>query len=86
MFIIPILPDEIICLGAGIGGVSFRRFILIASLSKLLTVSSLSYSVDLAKALSLTGQEVISAVSLTAGGLYTLSILVKWVLKKRKME
>ncbi|MCM3165805.1 TVP38/TMEM64 family protein [Peribacillus frigoritolerans] len=86
LFIIPILPDEIICLGAGIGGVSFRRFILIACLSKLLTVSSLSYSVDLAKALSLTGQEVISAVSLTAGGLFTLSILVKWVLKKRKME
>ena len=86
LFIIPILPDEIICLGAGIGGVSFRRFILIASLSKLLTVSSLSYSVDLAKTLSLTGQEVISAVSLTAGGLFILSILVKWVLKKRKME
>ncbi|WHY96947.1 TVP38/TMEM64 family protein [Peribacillus simplex] len=86
LFIIPILPDEIICLGSGIGGVSFSRFILIASLSKLMTASSLSYSVELAKALSLTGQELISAVSLAAGGLFILSFGVKWVLNKRKVE
>ncbi|MFJ8071488.1 TVP38/TMEM64 family protein [Peribacillus sp. NPDC096447] len=84
LFVIPILPDEIICLGSGIGGVSFSRFILIASLSKLMTASSLSYSVELAKALSLTGQELISAVSLAAGGLFILSLGVKWVLNKRK--
>ncbi|WP_286178862.1 VTT domain-containing protein [Bacillus sp. B4EP4a] len=86
LFIIPILPDEIICLGSGIGGVSFSRFILIASLSKLMTASSLSYSVELAKALSLTGQELISAVSLAAGGLFILSLGIKWVLNKRKVE
>ncbi|MEE3951612.1 TVP38/TMEM64 family protein [Peribacillus frigoritolerans] len=86
LFIIPILPDEIICLGAGIGGVSFRRFILIASLSKLMTAISLSYSVELAKVLSLTGQELISAVSLAAGGMFILSPGVKWGLKKRKVE
>ncbi|MBL3641855.1 TVP38/TMEM64 family protein [Bacillus sp. RHFB] len=86
LFIIPILPDEIICLGAGIGGGSFRRFILIASLSKLMTATSLSYSVELAKFLSLTGQELISAVSLAAGGMFILSLGVKWGLKKRKVE
>ncbi|SIR85993.1 Uncharacterized membrane protein YdjX, TVP38/TMEM64 family, SNARE-associated domain [Peribacillus simplex] len=86
LFVIPIIPDEIICLGSGIGGVSFSRFILIASLSKLMTASSLSYSVELAKALSLTGQELIWAVSLAAGGLFILSLGVKWVLNKRKME
>ncbi|MFE5429993.1 TVP38/TMEM64 family protein [Peribacillus simplex] len=86
LFVIPILPDEIICLGSGISGVSFSRFILIASLSKLMTASSLSYSVELAKALSMTGQELISAVSLAAGGLFILSLGVKWVLNKRKME
>ncbi|CAH0276960.1 TVP38/TMEM64 family protein [Peribacillus simplex] len=86
LFVIPILPDEIICLGSGIGGVSFSRFILIASLSKLMTASSLSYSVELAKALSLTGKELISAVSLAAGGLFILSLGVKWVFNKRKIE
>ncbi|MFE4145182.1 TVP38/TMEM64 family protein [Peribacillus sp. YIM B13472] len=86
LFVIPILPDEIICLGSGIGGVSFSRFILIASLSKLMTASSLSYSVELAKALSLTGKELISAVSLAAGGLFILSLGVKWVLNKRQIE
>jgi uncharacterized membrane protein YdjX (TVP38/TMEM64 family) len=86
LFIIPILPDEIICLGSGLGGVSFSRFILIASLSKLITASSLSYSVELAKALSLTGHELISAVSLAAGVIFILSIGVKWVLNKRKLQ
>ncbi|WP_260399897.1 TVP38/TMEM64 family protein [Peribacillus simplex] len=83
LFVIPILPDEIICLGSGISGVSFSRFILIASLSKLMSSSSLSYSVELAKALSLTGQELISAVSLAAGGLFILYLGVKWLLNKR---
>ncbi|PEZ69428.1 TVP38/TMEM64 family protein [Bacillus sp. AFS017274] len=86
LFVIPILPDEIICLGSGISGVSFSRFILIASLSKLMTASSLSYSVELAKALSLTGQELISAVSLAAGGLFILYLGVKWLLNKRNEE
>ncbi|MFD9625889.1 TVP38/TMEM64 family protein [Peribacillus muralis] len=86
LFIIPVLPDEIICLGAGIGGVSFRRFFLIASLSKLMTATTLSYSVELAKSLSLSGQELFSIVSLTAGGLFILSWGVKWGLKKRKVE
>lgn len=86
LLIIPILPDEIICLGSGIGGVSFCRFILIASLSKLMTALSLSYSVELAKALTLTGQELISAVSLAAGVLFILSIGVKRVLNKRKIQ
>ncbi|MEK4536330.1 VTT domain-containing protein [Peribacillus sp. FSL K6-1552] len=86
LFIIPILPDEIICLGSGIGGVSFCRFILIASLSKLMTALALSYSVELAKALTMTGQELISAVSLAAGVLFILSIGVTWVLNKRKVQ
>jgi uncharacterized membrane protein YdjX (TVP38/TMEM64 family) len=84
LFIIPVLPDEIICLGAGIGGVSFSRFLLIASLSKLMTASTLSYSVELAKGLSLTGQELIMTVSLAAFGFIILSIGVKWFLNKRK--
>ncbi|WP_053362505.1 VTT domain-containing protein [Bacillus sp. FJAT-27251] len=47
LFIIPILPDEIICVGAGISGVKARRFIPIAILSKFATNLSLAYSINL---------------------------------------
>lgn len=48
LFIIPILPDEIICVGAGIGSMSPKKFLLIASLSKFITATLLAYSVQLA--------------------------------------
>ncbi|SOC22440.1 uncharacterized membrane protein YdjX (TVP38/TMEM64 family) [Ureibacillus xyleni] len=54
LFIIPILPDEIICVGAGISGVRLMKFLIIASVSKLFTSISLAYSIDFAKSLSLT--------------------------------
>ncbi|KZE63981.1 hypothetical protein AWM68_12785 [Fictibacillus phosphorivorans] len=47
LFIIPVLPDEIICVGAGISGVKANRFITIALLSKLVTTFSLAYSLQL---------------------------------------
>ncbi len=59
LFVIPILPDEIICVGAGIGGVSFKKFFIIASVAKLITSISLAYSVDFAQALSLTNTKLI---------------------------
>jgi hypothetical protein len=49
-----------------------------------MTASSLSYSVELAKGLSLTGQELIMTVSLAVFGFIILSIGVKWLLIKRK--
>ncbi|MBH0160382.1 TVP38/TMEM64 family protein [Fictibacillus sp. 26RED30] len=44
LFIVPVLPDEIICVGAGVSGVKTRRFIMIAVLAKLVTTFSLAYS------------------------------------------
>ncbi|MGG4492273.1 TVP38/TMEM64 family protein [Metabacillus idriensis] len=84
LFIIPVLPDEIICMGAGLSGVAFRRFFMVASISKLLTASSLSYSLELAKALSLTGQDAVLVVSLGAGAVFILISGVKRILNNRK--
>ncbi|MET3728083.1 putative membrane protein YdjX (TVP38/TMEM64 family) [Fictibacillus halophilus] len=47
LFIVPVLPDEIICVGAGISGVKAKRFMIIAVLSKVVTTFSLAYSLRL---------------------------------------
>ncbi|WP_416728786.1 TVP38/TMEM64 family protein [Fictibacillus sp. JL2B1089] len=47
LFIVPVLPDEIICVGAGVSGVIVKRFVIIAVLGKLLTTFSLAYSLRL---------------------------------------
>jgi uncharacterized membrane protein YdjX (TVP38/TMEM64 family) len=84
MFIVPIFPDEIICVGAGIGGVSFKRFLLIASISKFITSSLLAFSVQFAKMLSLTRSEVVLASSVVIGLIFLFSFIIKRFLKKNK--
>lgn len=49
LFIVPILPDEIICVGTGITKINGYKFIIIAILSKLITAFTLSYSIELIK-------------------------------------
>ncbi|WP_226646056.1 TVP38/TMEM64 family protein [Mesobacillus subterraneus] len=76
LFIIPILPDEIICVGAGIGQVSPKRFLLIASISKFFTATMLAYSVELAERLSLTPPQLMfgfSAIFIILFGITTIS-------------
>lgn len=77
MFVIPILPDEIICVGAGMGGVSFKKFLGIASISKMLTSLLMAYSLSLANALSLSGSQLILVVSVVIGVFYSVSHLYK---------
>jgi uncharacterized membrane protein YdjX (TVP38/TMEM64 family) len=59
LFVIPILPDEIICAGAGVSGVRFKKFVMIAVLAKLITSSTLAFSVELANVLALTNSEML---------------------------
>lgn len=82
MFIVPILPDEIICVGAGISGVSFKRFFIIASISKFITSSVLAYSVQLAQSLSLTSSQLIMVCSMMMGIMFAASFILKRFLKK----
>ncbi|MCR6513857.1 VTT domain-containing protein [Clostridium sp. LY3-2] len=46
LFIIPILPDEVICIGSGFSNIKVYKFIILAILSKLLTVFMFAYSLD----------------------------------------
>lgn len=49
LFVLPILPDEVICIGAGLAKISGYKFIAVASIAKLVTSVSLSYSLELIK-------------------------------------
>ncbi|MCM3575990.1 MULTISPECIES: TVP38/TMEM64 family protein [Mesobacillus] len=84
LFIIPILPDEIICVGAGIGQVSPKRFILIASISKLFTATLLAYSVELAERLSLTPPQLMFGFSAFVFILFWVNFLTKKLLSKER--
>ncbi|WP_237663905.1 TVP38/TMEM64 family protein [Sutcliffiella horikoshii] len=86
LFIIPILPDEIICVGAGIGAVSFKRFLLIASFTKLFTSFVLTYSVTMAKVLSLSTTELVLYCSLIMGVLFLTTIAIKKRWNKKSLE
>ncbi|URT71331.1 TVP38/TMEM64 family protein [Cytobacillus firmus] len=72
LFVIPILPDEIICVGAGMGGVSFKKFLGIASISKIATSLLLAYSLSFANALSLSGLQLLFVVSMAMGVFYSV--------------
>ncbi|MBB6454626.1 putative membrane protein YdjX (TVP38/TMEM64 family) [Salirhabdus euzebyi] len=82
LFIIPILPDEIICIGAGVSGVSIKRFLIIATLSKLVTSFTFAYSVELASMISLTATEIITTISIGIFIVISLSFFVKRLLLK----
>lgn len=86
LFIIPVLPDEIICVGAGISGVSFKRFLVIATISKLITSSVLSYSVYFTKSLSLTSSEIILLCSGVIAVILVATVVLKKLLKRKNVQ
>ncbi|WP_246017693.1 TVP38/TMEM64 family protein [Mesobacillus subterraneus] len=84
LFIIPILPDEIICVGAGIGRVSPKRFLLIAAISKFFTATLLAYSVVLAEKLSLTAGQLMLGFSSIVIILFVVTAVTKKILSKER--
>jgi uncharacterized membrane protein YdjX (TVP38/TMEM64 family) len=84
LFIIPILPDEIICVGAGIGQVSPKKFLLIASISKFLTATLLAYSVGLAERLSLTAPQLMFGLSAIVLILFGVTVVTKKLLSRER--
>ncbi len=44
LFILPVLPDEVICIGAAIVGIKFRIFMTIAAFSKIISIGSVILS------------------------------------------
>ncbi|MBD7963897.1 TVP38/TMEM64 family protein [Fictibacillus norfolkensis] len=83
MFVIPILPDEIICIGAGLSGFRFSKFLIVAAVSKLFTTTIFAYSTILAKEFSVTNVELLVYTSLFVGVLFLLSLARKKVVKER---
>lgn len=47
LFIFPLLPDEVICIGSGGAKLNPYKFIFIACLAKLITAFTLSYSIEI---------------------------------------
>ncbi|WP_226682569.1 TVP38/TMEM64 family protein [Sutcliffiella horikoshii] len=86
LFIIPVLPDEIICVGAGIGAVSFKKFLIIASLSKFVTTFVLAYSVSLAKLLDLTSTHLLLSCSVIMGIVFLTSFAFNKYWNRKRME
>ncbi|SDL25044.1 TVP38/TMEM64 family protein [Natronincola ferrireducens] len=80
LFILPILPDNIICAGAGISKVSLKRFIFIAAISKLITTFLYAYSVELANVFSISKLQLILSKLL----IMTLIVLVNQFIKKKE--
>lgn len=62
LFILPILPDEAICIGAGLMKLNAYKFMSIAIISKIVTSFSLSYSVKFIKINSIEIMLIIFAV------------------------
>ncbi|MFC4599831.1 TVP38/TMEM64 family protein [Cohnella hongkongensis] len=79
LFVIPVLPDEIVCVGAGVSGVTPRKFLLIAAAAKLATSFLLAYSVQVAEWLSMSPSEVTIALSVAVG----VTLLAVFLFKRR---
>lgn len=47
LFILPVLPDEIVCIAGGLAKINTYKFIIIATISKIITSISLSFSINL---------------------------------------
>lgn len=77
LFILPMLPDEAICIGAGLTKINAYKFISIAVISKMITAFSLSYSVSLVKLNSM-------QMMLIAAGILAVKKLID--IKKVKMK
>lgn len=82
LFILPILPDNIICLGAGLTKISFKTFIIIASFSKLLTTFVYSYSLELARLVSLNKYQLI----MVQVGIIAVIVLINYIVKQYKFR
>ena len=77
LFILPILPDEVICIGAGLARINKTKFILVAIFSKLVTSISLAYSISFFK---ISINDILSVFIIVA----ILSLIVKSIYKTLK--
>lgn len=77
LLIVPILPDEIVSVGAGITRVSTKKYLFIVGISKLVTSFLLAYSIKLKGLLSLSTAQIILLISLTILIIFLLTTFIK---------
>jgi len=59
LFIIPVLPDEIICVGAGLASIQKGIFMTIAFFSKIVSISMMAYAEVFAETFQISKWEII---------------------------
>lgn len=60
LFAIPILPDEIVCVGSAIAGVSLKFLLPIAAFAKSISVGMITYSAEIAEMFSIQQWQIIA--------------------------
>lgn len=58
-FVVPVLPDEIICIGAPVVGIEFSSFIVLAFLSKCISIGLVSFSKEFASICNLNSIQIV---------------------------
>ena len=82
LFLFPVLPDNIICAGAGLTRISFRPFIIIAGITKLATTFIYAYSVEVFSLIPFSRSQIIIVIII----ILALIELVKRRRNKKKSE
>ena len=59
LFIIPVIPDEIICIGSALGNIKLSILFSIAFISKIISISMITFSENIAKILELKQWDII---------------------------
>ena len=59
LFVIPVLPDEVICIGGALTGIDFKKFIAVAFLSKFVSIGIVAYANLIAEVCSLNRTQII---------------------------
>ncbi|BBF43081.1 immunoreactive protein Se23.5 [Lachnospiraceae bacterium KM106-2] len=59
LFVVPILPDEIIGIGAPLVGISFSKYMILAAISKTVSVGMITFSEQIGRAFSINKWQVI---------------------------
>lgn len=79
LFIFPILPDGVICGGAGLSDIKWKKFLAVAGISKVFTVLTYTFLVDRLKKVKLS-MEIFSLL----GVVIVIAILIKIYIKRKK--
>lgn len=83
LFIIPVLPDEIICIGSPVIGISFIPFVILAFISKSIAIAMVVFSKTFADKLHI-NQVMVIVLEIV---IYLIATLIFNIIdKKRKMK